>query len=127
MNNNIKFLPFFLVFISCKQAKMKPAEDALDAAREFKNSCLKGDFDRAKFYLIANEKNNINLEDVVKLYNSKDAEQQKELKEASIIITSNKEIAPSKFEIVLSNSYDKIADTISVIKENNFWLVDLTK
>ncbi|MFY7965153.1 MAG: hypothetical protein ACOVO1_09675 [Chitinophagaceae bacterium] len=106
---------------------MKPAEDALDAAREFKNSCLKGDFDRAKFYLIANEKNNINLEDVVKLYNSKDAEQQKELKEASIIITSNKEIAPSKFEIVLSNSYDKIADTISVIKENNFWLVDLTK
>jgi hypothetical protein len=127
MNKNIWFLFLFLVFISCKQEKLKPAEDALDAAREFKNACLKGDFDRAKFYVVSNEKNSLNLDDIIKLYKTKDKEQQKELKEASIIINSNKEISSADVQIVLSNSFDKISDTLFVVKQNNLWLVDLTK
>jgi hypothetical protein len=123
----MRFLILILLFTSCRQEQYKPAEDALDAAREYKNACLKGDFKKAKSYILSNEKNSLNFDELIKKYQQKDGEQKKEFKESSILIISSKEINATTSEIILSNSFDKIPDTISIVKQNNLWLVDLTK
>lgn len=48
-----------LIFACNNSKKFLPAEDALDAAREYKDACLKGDFEKAKFYVVPNEKKQI--------------------------------------------------------------------
>jgi hypothetical protein len=40
-----------------------PATDALDAAREFVTACQQGNFIKANFYMIANEKNKTLLQE----------------------------------------------------------------
>ena len=119
---NILFL--LILLSSCSQKKYHPAEDALDAAREFNDGCLRGDFDKAKFYAIDNNETKNELNKTEKEYNSKTSRQQKELKEASIIIQSNKEILQQHSQIILSNSVDKKLDTLNLVLQNNLWLVD---
>ena len=113
------------MLLSCNNQQYQPAEDALDAAREFKNACLKGDFKQAKFYLKSNEENNVALDQIIKQYQTKDREQKREFKDASLRVISSKEINSISSQIILSNSFDKRIDTFFAVKESNFWLVDL--
>jgi hypothetical protein len=121
----MKYLFLAILFLSCNHSAYKPAEDALDAAREFKNACLKGDFEKARFYVKQSEKVNTTIYKLNETYISLDKEQKKEFKEASIRILSSKPISENSSQIILSNSYDKNIDTIYVVKENNLWLVNL--
>jgi aminoglycoside N3'-acetyltransferase len=113
--------------MSCGNKQYQPAEDALDAAREFKNACLIGDFEKAKFYVKSTEYNTVALEDIMKRYKTTGSEQKKELKDASLRVISNKEIDSVSSQIILSNSFDKKVDTFFAVKENNSWLVDFKK
>ncbi len=121
----LNILCLLILLSACSQKKYHTAEDALDAAREFKDACLKGDFDKAKFYIVSNKDGVDKLNKIEKEYNSKINEQQKELKEASIIITSTKDISQNHTQIILSSSVEKKADTMNVVFQNNIWLVDL--
>ena len=113
--------------MSCSNKQHQPAEDALDAAREFKNACLTGDFEKAKFYIKSTELNTIVLEDLMKLYKTIDRDQKRELKDASLRVISTKEIDSITSQIILGNSFDKKVDTFFAVKENNSWLVDFKK
>lgn len=126
MSISIKGLMVFLV-VACSSPKTNftPAENGLDAGREFIDACLKGDFSKANFYMIGDEKNKQLLSIIESSYREKDKEGRQELRSASINI---KEVAePNDSTVVLyhSNSLDTSAKQTIILKRNNSWQVDL--
>ncbi len=116
-----------LLIIGCSSPakKFTPAENGLDAGREFIDACLKGDFSKATFYMIGDEQNKQLLATVEAAYREKDKEGRQELRLASINI---KEVAePNDSTVILyhSNSLDTIAKQTIIVKRNNIWQVDL--
>lgn len=117
-----------LFFIACsgKQQDYRKAEDALDAGREYIQSCLQGDFSKAAFYLIPDKENTQLLNELEKIYRQKDKEGRQQLRLSSININEVLEINKTMTSITYSNSFDKLSHTIHVIKQNETWLVDCT-
>ena len=117
-----------MLFCSCanRQQDYRKAEDALDAGREYLQSCLQGDFSKAAFYLYPDEKNKQLLHELEKSYREKDNEGRQQLRLASLNINELKEIDQTHVLIHYSNSFDKLPHTLWVILQNNNWLVDLT-
>jgi len=108
-----------------KQPEYRKAEDALDAGREYINATLQGDFSRAAFYTVTNEKNKQLLLLTEKTYREKDKEGRQQYRTASINIAEVKELTDSTTAIHYSNSFDKEPHILQVIKRNQTWLVDL--
>ena len=123
-----KTLLFFAVFISvcnaCTQSKYPAAEYPLDAAREFIDGCLKGDFKRAEAYMLVDVKNDSLFSSVEKKYAAKSAEEKQNYKDASIIIFEDAVIDSITHIINYQNSYDKIGRKVKVSLINDKWLVD---
>lgn len=118
-----------LLVVACNFQKndYRKAEDALDAGREFINSRLQGDFLKAAFYLLPDEKNKAILNQMESAYRKKDKEGRQQWRTASINIKEVKEQSSTETFIYFQNSFDKLADTIRVFKKNDNWLVDLTQ
>ena len=116
-----------MILISCSNKQYKLAEDGLDAAREFESACLKGDFKKAKFYIVQNQKNNNFIFNISDQYFKNTEAQKKELYNASIRVISTKEIDSISSLNILGNSYNARVDTLFTIKENGSWLVDFIK
>jgi hypothetical protein len=123
----MKYLFFLIILIACNNNQYKLAEDGLDAAREFENACLKGDFKKAKYYIVQNQKNNNLIFDISDQYFKNTEAQKKELGNASIRVISTKEIDSISSLIILGNSFDARIDTLFTIKKNAGWLVDSQK
>lgn len=100
------------------------SENDLDAARNFLQAALKGDYEKAKAFML---QDSINLQrmDAIERLRLPD-EEKKGLAEASINIheVMNK-VKDSVTVVVYSNSFKKNWDTLRVIKKNGQWLVDL--
>ncbi len=107
-----------------KEQSYLPAEDALDAGREFIQSCLEGDFSKAAFYTVADEENTKILTQLEKSYREKDKEGRQQFRTASINISEVKELTDSTTLIQYSNSFDKETHSLQVVKRNNTWLVN---
>lgn len=120
-------LAVLLMACNGKQEEYRKAEDALDAGREFINSRLQGDFMKAAFYMLPDEKNKSLLNEMERSYREKDKEGRQQWRTASINIREIKEQSDTVTLIYFQNSFDKLADTIRVIKQKDNWLVDLTK
>ncbi|HQS54899.1 MAG: hypothetical protein B7Y15_14070 [Bacteroidetes bacterium 24-39-8] len=103
---------------------MLPAENAFDAGREFIDANLKGNFQKAAFYMVADEKNKQFLAIAEKDYRQKDKEGRQELRTASINLEKVEDLDQSQSIIYFSNSFDKKPQKIKVIKTNQGWLVD---
>ena len=118
-----------LLFAACAshQSEYRKAEDALDAGREYINACLQGDFLKASFYSVVNDKNTELLKELEKSYRQKDKEGRQQFRTASINISEVKDLNDSITEIHYSNSFDKQPHNLHVVKRNNNWLVDLSK
>ncbi|MEK7199294.1 MAG: hypothetical protein AAB212_05170 [Bacteroidota bacterium] len=115
------------VACSGKQQDYRKAEDALDAGREFINSKLQGDFSKAAFYTLPNEKNTGILQEMERSYRKKNREGRQQWRTASINIKEVKDLNDSITVIYFQNSSDKLADTIYVVKQKGDWLVDISK
>ena len=125
-----RFVLIVMVLLSAcngKQQDYRKAEDALDAGREYINACLLGDFLKASFYCVVNDKNTELLKELEKSYRLKDKEGRQQFRTASINISEVKDLNDSITEIHYSNSFDKQPHTLQVLKQNNNWLVDLSK
>ena len=125
-----RFVLIVMVLLSAcngKQQDYRKAEDALDAGREYINACLLGDFLKASFYSVVNDKNTELLKELEKSYRLKDKEGRQQFRTASINISEVKDLNDSITEIHYSNSFDKQPHTLQVLKQNNNWLVDLSK
>ena len=118
-----------ILLISCngKEQNYRKADDALDAGREYINACLQGDFSKAAFYTLPNNKNKAILKDLEKIYREKDKEGRQQFRTASININEVKELTDSSTQIIYSNSFDKQPHTLYVLKQKNTWLVDVSK
>ena len=65
----VQLLFFSLCFACSNNSSVYPkAENALDAAREFIDGCLKGNFKKASAYMINDAENNKRLQDLEKDY-----------------------------------------------------------
>lgn len=114
-----------LTACSGSQQDYPKAENALDAGREFIGSCLKGDFTKAAFFMLRNEKNNQLLTEKEKAYREKDKEGRQQFRFASINIGEVTDVNDSTTVIKYNNSFDKLPQIIRVVKQNDNWLVDI--
>ncbi|WP_439506349.1 hypothetical protein [Sediminibacterium sp.] len=105
--------------------KYLPAENGLDAGREFIDACLKGDFAKASFYMVADEKNKALLIQVEANYREKDKEGRQELRLASINIKEVAEPNDSSVIIYHSTSLDTSTQQTIILKKGSLWQVDL--
>ncbi len=127
MNEYKQLLPFFLMMISiisCDLKNYQPATTALEGGREFIDACLKGDFDKAAFYMIADSTNNKNLLKIKRDYDFKPSDEKHSYATSSIIINADETINDSTHIINYANSYDKVARKVKVLHRNGQWLVD---
>ncbi|MBA4198284.1 MAG: hypothetical protein C0459_12095 [Chitinophaga sp.] len=116
----------FLLCISCDDnKKYTSAENALDAGREFIDGCLKGDFDKAAFYLLHNSTNDAIFSKLKEEYQQKSSAEKKQLKDASITILNVEEVSTDETIISYSNSFNNTTRVLKVIHSNNNWLVDV--
>jgi hypothetical protein len=110
--------------IGCINNEYPAASTALEAGREFIDGCLKGDFKKASFYMIADSNNQSELLKIQRDYNSKGEEEKHAFATASIIINEDAVINDSTHIINYKNSYDQFARKVKVLHRNGKWLVD---
>lgn len=123
-------LNFICILFACESGSgktFKAAENGLDAGREFVDACLKGDFAKAGFYMLPNEKNTALIRSTEVAYREKDKEGRQELRLSSINIKEVSEPNDSTVIVYYSNSSDTTARKAVVRKVNNIWLVDYQK
>lgn len=119
------FFIALLVIASCSnQHQYSTAENALDAGREFIDALLKGDFDKASFYMAADEKNKKLLEQYESKYKAQSSEIKTQYYQSVINILSVEDITEKETIINYSNSYDKIAHKIKAKFINGTWIID---
>ncbi len=119
------FALLFPLFFSCGNPYPK-AENDFDAGREFIDGCLKGDFDRARFYLLKNEADNQQFDKLISNYRNKSSEQKKSYHEANIIILEENMLSDSVHIINYKNSFDNIPHKLKVVQTGDGWQVDLS-
>ena len=124
----MKYIFSFLLLVvlcCCGSKKTYPkAENALDAGREFIDGCLKGDFDRANFYMVDDARNQQLMEKQKASYQEKKKEEKDAYATASITIFEDAVLNDSTHIINFQNSYDKMGRKVKVILQKDKWLVD---
>ena len=126
MKKILLYTAILLTACNRKEQNYSKAENALDAGREFITSCLQGDFTKAAFFMLPNEKNNQELIKIEKAYREKDKEGRQQFRSASINIVEVTDINDSTTLIKYSNSFDKLPHTLQVVKQQDSWLVNIT-
>jgi hypothetical protein len=123
-------LPLLLFFIAaCNNEEKQPApnsENDLDAARNFVNSALKGDYNKVRTYMLKDSINEEWMKQVERLSVNMPPEEKKGLASASIIIHERKPINDTATIVIYSNSFKNNKDTLKVLKQGNDWLVDFS-
>jgi len=118
------FASIFL--LSCQQQpNFEIASSPLDGGRYFIESCLQGEFKKAKFYLISDSANQGHFEQITKNYYMLDKEGRQQLRQASIQINEISAIDSSNSVINYQNSFEKVAHKLKVIQTKEGWKVDL--
>ena len=119
------FIALALLFFSCDQSpKTKKNSDPLEAGREFIDASLKGDYEYAKKYLLADSTNIMYFERLQDFYKTKNKEEKEGYKNANIIINSAENTSDSVMIINYSNTFKNQASKIKMVKQNNEWMVD---
>ena len=124
MKSVLIFAVVLLVSCGAGHTDYIKAENALDAGREFINACATGDFSKAAFFMMADEKNRTKLKETERVYREKDKEGRQQSRLASILIGEVKEINDSTTVIYYQNSFDKQPCVLEVMKQNGSWLVN---
>lgn len=120
---------FLIVFCSCSRHKVGflPAETGLDAGREFIDGCLKGDFMKARYYMLADNANEGFLSATEASYREADKEGRQQLRTASINIKELNELNDSTVQLHYSNTVDTTGKWLYIIRQEDGWKVDYKK
>ncbi|GAC1386250.1 MAG: hypothetical protein NVSMB45_15890 [Ginsengibacter sp.] len=124
----MKRLVFYFVIIllgSCNTPKSKPTfNDPLESGREFIDASLKGDYDRAKTYMLIDSTNIRLLESLQDFYKKMTPAEKEGYKNANIIINPSEAVTDSTQVINYTNTYKNKPSRIKVVKKSNEWRVD---
>lgn len=122
----IFYLPSLLLvcLMSCGDDEQKPpaSENDVDAVRNFVQSALQGDYEKAKTFMI-NDSINIERMDAVERVKL-NPDEKRGLASASIIMHDTQRPNDSTTIVVYSNSFKKNLDTLRALRINGVWLVD---
>ncbi len=114
-----------LTLIACSD-DFAPAENATDAAREFVDAALKGNYRKAYYYLLKDSTNEMMFETLKKSYDEMDPKLRREYKEASIIVIERKEVNDSLSTFrYYPSSNPKDTTALRIMKSKGLWQVDL--
>lgn len=122
-----KFAFYFLVLViaSCTASHSKPVfDDPLESGREFIDASLKGDYDRAKTYMLVDSTNIKLLETLQNFYKKMTPAEKEGYKNANIIINPSEAVTDTTQVINYTNTYKNKPSRIKVVKRNNEWKVD---
>jgi hypothetical protein len=120
----------FLFFIfSCNNSEKeteKKADSDIDAARNFLEAALKGNFQEASNYMLQDSINTGFLDGRARTYQNLSGEEKTNMKEASLhFYEPSQRPNDSTTIIIFSNSYKNDKDTLRILKTEGKWLVDL--
>ena len=107
-----------------RQSTSTTSDSAVDAARNFIQAALVGDFERAKKFMVNDSLNHEDLNAIQRLNERLSKEEKEKYQEASIRIHQDRKLNDSIRVIYYSNSFKNKQDSLKVIKTNNEWLVD---
>jgi type IV secretory pathway component VirB8 len=123
------FLILQLFFWGCNnsdQTTPAKSENDIDAARNFIQSALAGDYKKAKTYLLNDSLNQQYIDAFERNYNQRmSAEDKMGYREASINIHLVKPLNDSTTIVNYSNSFKNKNDSLKVVRISGQWLVDL--
>lgn len=118
----------FLCLASCnsddRQSNSTTSDSDIDAARNFIQAALVGDFEKAKNFMVNDSINHEDLNAIERLNERLTKDEKEKYQEASIRIHQNRKLNDSTSIIYYSNSYRNIQDSLKVIKLDREWLVD---
>lgn len=107
-----------------RQSTSTTSDNAVDAARNFIQAALVGDFERATKFMVNDSLNHEDLNAIQRLNERLSKEEKDKYQEASIRIHQDRKLNDSTRIIYYSNSFRNKQDSLKVIKTNNEWLVD---
>lgn len=124
MKKLIRLTPFLLLCLSaCNDAGQNiKSENDVDAARNFIQAALNGDYQKARGYMLPDPINEQRMDAIERV--PLRADEKKGLAEASINIHNVNKINDTATIVIYSNSFKNDWDTLRVIKQNDQWLVD---
>ena len=130
MKNKTLFLISFLLFIFCscgsneEEQQAITSENDIDAARNFIQSSLNGEYKKARNYMLKDSANMQYFDAYERNFTRLTGEERRDYRESTINIHNVNPVSDSVSVIIYSNSYKKDHDTLKVVKINDQWLVD---
>jgi hypothetical protein len=109
---------------ACKDAEQVKSENAIDAARNFIQSALNGDFEKAATFMVDDSLNRQDLHLMERMSKNLTKEDRDKYREATIRIYETRQLSDSSSVIYYSNSYKNKKDSLKVVSQDGQWLVD---
>lgn len=109
---------------SGRDTKSNSSDNDIDAARNFIQAALVGDFERAKIFMVNDSLNNEQFDAIQRLNERQEIGEKEKYQTASIRIHQDRNVNDSTSIIYYSNSYKNKIDSLKVIKTGGKWLVD---
>ena len=126
MINKITALLIALLAIACGDEKLVKAENAQDAGRQFIRASLDGDYRKAKFFLLKDDDNLRLFEKYHNDYQHLPGNEKRQYRDANIRPLSITPVNDSLTKYTYQHSSNlKDTFTLSVVRINGEWLVDL--
>ena len=121
-----KILPASLLLLSlcaCNNSDQSgKSENDVDAARNFIQAALNGDYDKARTFMLPSPINEERMDAIERV--SLPPDERKGLAGASINIHNINKLNDTATIVIYSNSFKNDWDTLRVIKQKENWLVD---
>src|SRR5690242_11193796 len=103
---------------SDRQATEPKSENDLDAARNFLDAALKGDYKTASGYMLPDSTNLGYLNVTERSYRKLDLVKRDSLKNASLRFYDTKQVNDSTTITIFANSYKNDKDTLKIVRRN---------
>jgi len=107
-----------------RQATTTTSDNDIDAARNFIQAALKGDYDQAKKFMVIDSLNLGHLGAIERLNERLTDEDKRKYQAASIRIHNDHKLNDSTSVVHYSNSYRNKVDSLKVVRVDGQWLVD---
>lgn len=107
-----------------RQTTKTTSDNDIDAARNFIQAALVGDYDKARTFMVNDSLNQGHIGAIERLNERLSQQERDKYKSASIRIHKDRKLNDSTSVVHYSNSYRNKIDSLKVMRVNGKWLVD---